>query len=84
MYLVVYNSNENKTISRMCSSMPLTALNGTNGYGWEVITIQEIYNKSFYTRETILKLIEEDRKRKEEHNWRINKFITILDTLINA
>lgn len=84
MYVIVYNSTENKTISRMCSSMPLTALNGTNSYGWEVVTIQQIYNKRVYTRETILKLIKEERERIEKHNWRINKIITILDTLINA
>ena len=83
MYLVVYNSNENKTISRLVVSRPFLQ-NNTNGYGWEAITIQEIYNKRFYTIETILKLIEEERKRIERHNWRINKFISILDTLINA
>lgn len=83
MYLVVYNSNEDKTISRLVCSRPILQ-NNTNGYGWEMITIQEIFNQRFYTIETILKLIEEDRKRREKHNWRINKIITILDTLINA
>lgn len=83
MYLVVYNSNEDKTISRLVCSRPILQ-NNTNGYGWEAITIQEVYDHRFYTIETILKLIEEDRNRKEKWNWRINKFIAILDTLINA
>lgn len=84
MYVVVYNSTENKTISRLCRTRPFPSLDGTNGYGWEIITIQEIYNKRVYTRETILKLIKEERERIERHNWRINKIISILDTLINA
>lgn len=83
MYVIVYNSTDNKTISRLCRTRPSAEFE-TNGYGWEIVTIQEVYEQRVYTIETILKLIEEDREKREKWNWRINKFISILDTLINA
>ena len=83
MYVIVYNSTDNKTISRLCRTRPYVE-DETNGYGWEIVTIQEVYEQRVYTIETILKLIEEDREKREKWNWRINKFISILDTLINA
>lgn len=84
MYVVVYNSTDDKTITRLCRTRPIQAEDETNGYGWEIITIQEIYNQRFYSIETILKLIEERRKKIKKWNSLINKIFNVIDNIINA
>lgn len=82
--LVVYNDNNNKTISKLYIGLTFLEPGQTNGFGWEVITIQELYNKQFYLSETISKMILEEREEMEKYNSLINKIIHFIDIIINA
>jgi hypothetical protein len=83
IYIIVYNDNTDKTITRLCVSMPIhLEVGSTNGFGWLVISIQELYEKSFYTKETIYILIEKERKNMENRNSLIKKIINVIDILL--
>lgn len=82
--LVVYNDNNDKTISKLYSGLTFLEPGQTNGFGWEVITIQELYNKQFYLSETITKMILKEREEMEKYNSLINKIIHFIDIIINA
>ena len=84
IYLVVYNDINDKTITRLYISMSIHLVVGsTNGYGWLVITIQELYEKSFYTMETIHMLIRKEKENKEKINSLIKKIIEVIDITLS-
>ena len=84
LYLVVYNDINDKTITRLYLGIPINLEVGScNGYGWLVITIQELYEKSFYTMETIYMLIRKEEEIKEKRNSLIKKIIKAIDIVLN-
>lgn len=84
MYVIVYNDSKDKTISRLYSSYQTLKPGDITGLNWEVITIQELYKKQFFTNETLREMMIEDKEKIERYNSLINKIINIIDTLLNA
>lgn len=84
LYIIIWNDNNDKTVSRLYTSYPIQYEVGIiNGYGWQVITIQELYETSFYKMETILSMIKEESIKKEIMNSRIKKIIQFVDLLLS-
>lgn len=83
LYIIIWNDNNDNTISRLYTSRPISDIGYINGYGWQVITIQELYETSFYKMETVFNMIEEKNIRKENVNSRIKKIIQIIDIILN-
>lgn len=85
MILVQYIKPDYRSFARIVSKYPIgVEIGSKNGYGWEVVTIQQLYEKEFRTYETVINLIEERRQKIIEHNSRIDKFVHFLDVIINA
>lgn len=84
LFIVVYNDNNDKTLTRLYLGIPIHLEVGScNGYGWLVITIQELYEKSFYTKETIRIMIRKENEDKEKRNSLIKKIIKTIDIVLN-
>lgn len=83
LYIIIWNDNNDKTISRLYISRPILEIGYINGYGWQVITIQELYETSFYKMETVFNMIEEKNKKNDIMNSRIKKIIQIIDIILN-
>lgn len=84
LYIIIYNDKNDKTISRLYITRPIfLEVGSTNGYDWQVITIQELYETSFYRKETILKMIEEKENKINKRNSLIRKIIQAIDIVLN-
>lgn len=65
MCLVVYLTCDYKSKYRLYKNIPiLEEIGSTNGYGWEIVNIQVIYKKRFYSLKAYMEIEEEKEKQR--------------------
>lgn len=63
MYILIYLRSDYSTICKYGLFFPFSYIIGQkNGFGWELIIIQILYKKNFYTISTYNLLIEKEKK----------------------
>ena len=66
MYIIIYLTKDYKTIFTLYNSIYCDKKIGSlNGYGWEIISIQYLIDKHFYTKATY-EIIVRDKEREKE------------------
>lgn len=83
MYIIVYLTKDYKTIFTLYNSIYCDKKIGSlNGYGWEIISIQYLIDKHFYTKATYEIIVRDKEREKEKRNSLVNKIIYLIDTLL--
>lgn len=83
MYIIIYLTKDYKTIFTLYNSIYCDKKIGSlNGYGWEIISIQYLIDKHFYTKATYEIIVRDKEREKEKRNSLVNKIIYLIDTLL--
>lgn len=83
MHIIIYLTKDYKTIFTLYNSIYCDKKIGSlNGYGWEIISIQYLIDKHFYTKATYEIIVRDKEREKEKRNSLTNKIIYLIDTLL--
>lgn len=80
-YLIIYEKPNHEIVFRVQQSIPFFKIGDFNGYGWEVLDIQQEYAGKFITKTTFIEKMKIEYRKRMKRRHKIELLKRILEKL---